>query len=126
MHHLAMRTSHRNWFDLISYIYRCSSSSKQFWNKIKMSKDRSNQSYDKISINTLSEFYKERFSKYLSDIFTLCVRFGVLPDTFYCGILVPILKKPNIDPSIAKHYCPIVISTVFSKLMEMAILEFRA
>ncbi len=61
--------------------------------------------------------------KYLSAIFTLCVRFGVLPDTFYCGILVPILKKPNIDPSIAKHYRPVVISTVFSKLMEMAILE---
>ncbi len=27
-----------------------------------MSKDRSNQSYDKININTLSDFYKERFS----------------------------------------------------------------
>ncbi len=70
----------------------------------------------KHSINTT-------LPKYLSDICTLYVRFGVLPDTFYCGILVPILKKPNIDPSIAKHYRPVVISTVFSKLMEMAILE---
>ncbi len=56
-----MRTLHRNWFDQISYHYRHSSSIKQFWNKIKMSKDRSNQSYDKISI-TLSDFYKKRFS----------------------------------------------------------------
>ncbi len=57
-----MRTSHRNWFDQISYLYRRSSSSKQFWNKIKMSKDISIQSYDKISITTLSDFFKERFS----------------------------------------------------------------
>ncbi len=57
-----MRMSHQNWFDQISYLYRHSSSSKQFWNNIKMSEDRSNQSHDKINSNTLSEFYKERFS----------------------------------------------------------------
>ncbi len=62
MSDLAMNKSHQHWFDQISYLYRRCSSSKQFWNKINMSKDRSNQSYDKISINPLSGFYKERFS----------------------------------------------------------------
>ncbi len=42
---------------------------------------------------------------------------------FTVEYLVTILKKPNIDLSIAKHYRPVVISTVFSKLEEMAILD---
>jgi hypothetical protein len=70
----------------------------------------------KFSINT-------SMPHHLSDILTVCIRYGVLPKSFFCGILVPILKKPNIDPSIPKNYRPIVISTVFSKIMELAVLE---
>ena len=54
---------------------------------------------------------------------TICVRYGIVPDTSTKGLLIPLLKKPNSDPSIAKNYRPIIISTTFSKLIEIHMLE---
>ena len=48
---------------------------------------------------------------------------GIVPDTSTKGLLIPLLKKPNSDPSIAKNYRPIIISTTFSKLIEIHMLE---
>ena len=59
----------------------------------------------------------------LSDMFTICTRFGIVPDAFFCGTLVPILKKSNLDPTIPKKYRPITISTTLSKVLEYHILE---
>jgi hypothetical protein len=59
----------------------------------------------------------------LCNLLTLCVRFGLVGETFTKGLLIPILKKPNIDPTIAKHYRPIVISTTFSKILEIHLLS---
>ena len=36
---------------------------------------------------------------HLAILLTLCLRFGSIPDTFRTGLLVPILKKPHLDPS---------------------------
>ena len=60
---------------------------------------------------------------YMCSMLTLCIRFGVVPDSFTKGLLMPILKKPNIDPSVPKNYRPIVISTTFAKLLEVHILH---
>ena len=54
---------------------------------------------------------------------TLCIRFGIVADSFTQGLLIPLLKKPNIDPSMPKNYRPIVISTTSSKLLEIHILR---
>ena len=59
----------------------------------------------------------------LSDMFTICMRVGIVPDAFFCGTLVPILKKSNLDPTIPKNYRPITISTTLSKVLEYYILE---
>ena len=59
---------------------------------------------------------------HLCNLFTVCFKFGVVPDSFNNGILVPLLKKSTLDPSVAKNYRPVVLSTVFSKIMEMYIL----
>ena len=59
----------------------------------------------------------------LCNLLTLCVRFGLVGETFTKGLLIPILKKPNIDPTVAKHYRPIVISTTFSKILEIHLLS---
>ena len=62
--------------------------------------------------------------QYMCSMLTLCtcIRFGVVPDSFTKGLLIPILKKPNIDPSVPKNYRPIVISTTFAKLLEVHII----
>ena len=59
----------------------------------------------------------------LSYLFTGCIRFRVLPTAFSEGLLVPIIKKPNLDPGLPNNYRPITISSVCSKLLEYYILE---
>jgi hypothetical protein len=59
----------------------------------------------------------------ICNMLTLCIRFGIVADSFTQGLLIPLLKKPNIDPTIPKHYRPIVISTTFSKILEIHILR---
>ena len=54
---------------------------------------------------------------------TLCVQFGVVPDNFTNGLLIPIPKKAGCDISVPKNWRPIVISTTLSKILEMYVLE---
>ncbi len=53
---------------------------------------------------------------------SLCLRFGVVPQSFAQGLLIQILKKPNVDPTRAANYRPITISATFAKLIETHIL----
>ena len=59
----------------------------------------------------------------LSHLFTICAQFGVIPDSFAKGILIPILKKPNSDPTDQGNYRPITVSVTLSKLFETHIMD---
>lgn len=59
----------------------------------------------------------------LSRMLSLCIKFGVVPASFCEGILIPILKKPSLDPTRPSNYRPITVSTTFSKLLEIHILD---
>ena len=56
------------------------------------------------------------------DKIDLCLKYGVVPDSFNHGILAPLLKKSTLDPTVPKSYRPVIISTVFTKLLEMYVL----
>lgn len=58
----------------------------------------------------------------LSCMLTLCVQFHVVPVTFTRAVIVPLLKKPTLDPSIPNNYRPVSVSSTLSKLMELHIL----
>ncbi len=60
-----------------------------------------------------------------SCIYIVCQIWSVTK-TFMLGIIVPILKKPGLDPSVPKHYRPVSVSTVLSKVMEQCILDDSA
>ena len=60
---------------------------------------------------------------FISDLFSMCLQYGQVPDSFRTGLLVPIIKKANIDPALPKNYRPITISVVLSKLLEHYALE---
>ena len=62
------------------------------------------------------------FTNLFCDILNLSLKFSVVPDNFTQGILVPLLKKPTSDASVANNYRPIVISSTYSKVMEKYIL----
>ena len=56
-------------------------------------------------------------------MFSLCIQYGVVPDSFRSGILVPIPKKTGCDTSEARNWRPIVISSTFSKILELYVLD---
>lgn len=56
-------------------------------------------------------------------MFTLCLKFGIVPDSFTHGILIPLLKKPTCDPTVPNNYRLVVVSTTFSKILEIYVLE---
>ena len=56
-------------------------------------------------------------------MFTVCLQFSVVPNSFTKGLLVPLLKKPTSDAGVAKNYRPVVLSTIYSKILEMYILD---
>ena len=60
---------------------------------------------------------------HLCYLFTICFRFGVVPCSFENGILVPLLKKPSLDASVATNYRHVILSTIFSKLIDLCILD---
>jgi len=60
---------------------------------------------------------------FISYILTLCLRFSVVPQSFYHGILIPIPKKSNCDKSLAENYRPLIVSVTMSKILELYILD---
>jgi hypothetical protein len=60
---------------------------------------------------------------HLCVLLSLCVIAGVVPDSFCHGLIVPIIKKNNIDPTQPNNDRPITISSVLSKLLELYILD---
>ena len=66
-------------------------------------------------------FVSEHFSNSVMD-HVWCSMYGVTPTSFNYGMLVPLLKKSTLDPTVAKHYRPVKVSTTFSKMLELYVL----
>ena len=64
----------------------------------------------------------EMLITHLCTLMSLCLTHSV-PDSFCNGLVVPVLKKSNLDPSVPQNYRPITILSVLSKLLEMYILD---
>ena len=78
---------------------------------------------DGIMAEHLKHANSPKLNSYISSMLDICLKYGVVPDSFSEGLLIPILKKPNLDPSNANNYRPIVISTTLAKLFEIHMLE---
>ena len=48
----------------------------------------------------------------------MCCPGHVFPSSFYNGVIIPILKKPTLDPNRPENYRPITLSSVHSKVIE--------
>ena len=59
---------------------------------------------------------------HLGNLLSMCVTFGIVPNQFCDGLLIPI-RKTNIDPTQLRKYHPITVSSVLSKLLELHFLE---
>ena len=90
---------------------------------IKQLKGGTAAGHDGITPEHVKYALKTKLPLYISDLLSTCLKYGLVPDSFRIGVLVPILKKRSLDPSVAKNYRPITISAVFSKILEYYILD---
>ena len=60
---------------------------------------------------------------HLCKVITICFQYSVVPKSFINGLLVPILKKPTLDPTLAKNYRPVTVSSIVSKILELYIID---
>ena len=59
---------------------------------------------------------------FLASLYTIMLKYNCVPTIFNTGVMVPVLKKPTLNPSDPSSYRPIIISSVFSKLFELLII----
>ena len=59
---------------------------------------------------------------HISSILTLCLRHGLVPDTFLHGIIIPIYKTGK-AAHLASSYRPVTLSVTLSKVLELHILH---
>ena len=59
----------------------------------------------------------------IASVFNICLQFGIVPQFFRNGLLIPIQKKSNSDAAVPSNYRPVTISPTLSKLMEILILH---
>ena len=85
-------------------------------------KRNSSPGIDGISAEYLLHGRSEILSDHLSRLFSAILTFNCVPSVFITGVMVPILKKPTIDPSNPSNYRPITVSSIFAKLFEMLIM----
>ena len=79
----------------------CSISTYQIRQFVQKLKGNTAPGCDGISTEHLKFAMKSKLVLHLSNLFTICVKFGVVPDNFNKGVLVPVLKRNTLDPSVA-------------------------
>ena len=89
---------------------------------IKQLKLNASPAQDGITAEHLVYALDSKIISHLSYMLTLCIQFGVVPDNFRRGVLIPIPKKTGCDTTEAKNWRPITVSSIFSKLLELYVL----
>ena len=59
---------------------------------------------------------------HLSVLYSTILTYNYVPNVFSMGVIVPVLKKPTLNPSLPVNYRPITVSSVLAKLFEILIL----
>ena len=59
---------------------------------------------DGILAEHLKYVNNSKIVDYLRVMFIICIKYGIVPTSFSHGLLVPILKKTTLDPTIARNY----------------------
>ena len=59
----------------------------------------------------------------LARLLTACLTACDVPDTFSDSVIIPLLKKPQLDPNSLDNYRPISLTTCASKLLELLVLD---
>lgn len=74
---------------------------------------------DRITAEHLKYGNTQKLCSFLASIYSHCLAKGIVPSAFTIGVIVPIFKKPSLNPNEAKSYRPVTLSSVHSKVLEL-------
>ena len=60
---------------------------------------------------------------HLSVLFNILLAYGVVPDAFGHGVIIPLIKNADGDKTKSDNYCGITLSPVLSKLFESVLID---
>jgi len=89
--------------------------------KLKYLNSSSASGCDGVNVRHISIGETDILIDLLSDPYPLILTRNNVPDIFKLGVIVPILKKPSLNPNKAEteNYRPITLSSTHSKLIEL-------
>ena len=59
----------------------------------------------------------------IAQLLSACFQTSSVPKSFTSGLIIPVLKKPYLDPNSLDNYRPISLTSIMSKLLELIILD---
>ena len=74
---------------------------------------------DNISTEHLIYGQSELMYSVFSNFYSQILSHGLVPESFTLGVIIPVLKKPTLNPNISGNYRPITLSTTHAKLIEL-------
>ena len=74
--------------------------------------------YDNIVGEHLKYGLCDELLSHMCSAFADITKYNIVPHNFTVGVIIPILKKSTLDPSVPDRYTPLTMSSIFSKLYE--------
>ena len=89
---------------------------------IKNLKKGTSPGIDDITSDHLVHATSHKLADLLANVYSIIITSAVIPDLFKNSIIIPILKKPTLDPDNPTNYRPISLSSIHTKLIENTLL----
>ena len=113
-----------NFYDMLSS--QCSGSTYVRGNDVSAFIDKLNNNsapgIDDITSEHLKYGKSAILCETLSRLYSCILSWQVVPSVFNIGVIIPVLKKPSLNPNDAGSYRPVTLSSVFSKILEKLML----
>ena len=77
---------------------------------------------DNISTEHLKYGQSELMFRVFSNFYSYILSHGMVPESLTLGVIIPVLKKPTLNPNISRNNRPITLSTTHAKLIELLML----
>jgi len=73
---------------------------------------------DGVTSEHLKNGKSPRLCDLLANLYSVMLSRSCVPAVFTTGVIIPLLKKPTLNPNIPKHYRPVTISSIHTKVVE--------
>ena len=104
------------------YYKQCSIDQRTICNLISNLRCKKSPGVDNVTTENLQYGISDSLCLILSNVFSVMLSRHVVENDMLIGNIVPVLKKPTLNPNLPSNYRPITVSTCYSKLLELCLL----